>query len=161
MYGARMFFSVRRPGVAACGGNRAADQHVADLAEAGFAAERERLAAHHLDAVVLAGVVRRGDLRAAFEPLAGHREVQHVGRHHPEVHDVAALRERPLDERGGNRGRREAHVARHADSSGAEIGDERAADLAGDLLVDLTGIHAPHVVGLENALVHVHVAPRF
>ena len=55
-----------------------------------------------LIAVVLARVVRRGDLRAAFEPLARDGEIQHVGRHHPEIHDVAALRERPLDERGGD-----------------------------------------------------------
>ncbi len=35
--------------------------------------------AHHLDAVVLARVVRGGDLRAAVEPVADHREVEHVG----------------------------------------------------------------------------------
>ena len=53
--------------------------HVADVADAGVAGERERLAPHHLDAVVLLRVVRRGDLRAAVEAVADDGEVEHVG----------------------------------------------------------------------------------
>ena len=56
MYGAEHSCCVSRPGVAAGGGIVPLDEHVADLADAGVAAERERLAAHHLDAVVLAGL---------------------------------------------------------------------------------------------------------
>ena len=94
---------------------RAVLDHVADVAQPGVAAERQRLGAHHLDAVVLRRVVRRGDLRAAFQSRAGDGEVHHVGRHHPVVDDVGALRSRALDERFGQRGRRQPHVARHGD----------------------------------------------
>ena len=114
-YGETTSRVVSRPG--RCGGRRQAiaGDHVADVADAGVAAERQRLGAHHLDAVVLLRIVRRGDLRAAFEAVVDDREVHHVGRQHAVVHDVRALLADAVDERRGNRRRRHAHVARDAD----------------------------------------------
>ena len=128
-----------------------AGDHVADVADAGVAAERKRLAPHHLDAVVFLGVVRRGDLRAAVVAVARDGEVHHVGAHHAVVDDVGALRAGALDERGGHRRRRQPHVARHGDAL-------RAADrltkprpiCRARLLVDLGRIEAADVVGLED-----------
>ena len=72
--------------------------------------------AHHLDAVVLPGIVRRGDLRAAVEPVVDDGEVEHVGAEHPVVDHVGALLARPVDERRGERRRRDPHVARDGDA---------------------------------------------
>ena len=79
------------PGVAGGGGNRAGQDHLLHLLDAGFAAERKRLLAHHLAAVVLLGIVRRGDLRAAVEAVGGHREVHLSVPAQAVVDDVAAL----------------------------------------------------------------------
>ena len=104
---------------------RALLDHVADVAQPGVAAERQRLGAHHLDAVVLRRVVRRGDLRAAFEARAGDGEVHHVGRHHPVVDDVGALRARALDEGSASEGEDSRMSRETAICAGAEIGDKR------------------------------------
>ena len=117
----------------------------------GVAAERQRLGAHHLDAVVLLRIVRRGDLRAALEAVVDDREVEHVGAEHAVVDDVGALLARAVDEGRGERRRRDAHVARHADPRRAQIRDEAAADLPRDVFVDLAGIEPADVVGLEDA----------
>ena len=119
----------------------------------GVAAQRERLAPHQLDAVVLLRVVRRRDLRAAVVPVARDGEVHHVGAHHAVVDDVGALLARALDERRGHRRRRQAHVARHGDAPGVEVGDEAAADLPRRVLVDFRRIEAADVVGLEDGRV--------
>ena len=95
-------------------------------------------------------VVRGGDLRAAVEPVAHDREVHHVGGAHPVVDDVGALRAGALDERRGNARRRDAHVARHGDPLRVEVGDERAADGAGGVLIDFRRIDTADVVGLED-----------
>ena len=78
------------------GGRRQAivGDHVADVADAGVAAERQRLGADHLDAVVLPGIVRGGDLRAAFEAVVDDGEVHLVGAEHAVVDDVGALHAR-------------------------------------------------------------------
>ena len=104
------------------------------------------------------GLCDAGDLRAAVEPVAAHREIHHVGRHHAVVDDVAALLPRALDERLGQPRRRRAHVARHGDPLGAEVGHEGAADVVRGRFVDLGRVEAPHVIGLEDVRVHdVHV----
>ncbi len=86
------------PFVGAGGGRAFVRDHVANLADAGVAAERKRLAADHLDAVVFLRVVRRGDLGSAIVAIAGDGEVHHVGRHHAVVDDVRALLARAFDE---------------------------------------------------------------
>ena len=130
--------------------------HVADVGDAFVAAQRKRLAADHLHAVVLLRVVRRGDLDAAVVAVRRDREVEHVGRNHPVVDDVGALRGGAVDERGRERRRRQPHVAPDGDPFRLQIRDERRADGARGLFVDLARIHAADVVGLEDSGVQVH-----
>ena len=59
--------------------NRVGEDHLLHFLDAGFAAQRKRFLADHLAAVVLAGIVRRGDLRAAVEAVGGHGVVHLVG----------------------------------------------------------------------------------
>ena len=94
---------------------------------------------HHLHAVVLLRVVRRRHLHAAVVAVARDREVEHVGRDHPVVHDVGALRRRAVDERRGERGRRQPHVAADRDSLRLQVRDKGRADRARRVLVDLSG----------------------
>jgi hypothetical protein len=133
-----------------------ADDHVADVGDARLAAERERLLSHHLHAVVLLWIVRSGDLDPAFELVAGHGEIQHVRRDHAVVDHVRALRGHTVQERGRQRGRREAHVPAESDTLRLEVGDERRTDRTGSVLVDLARVHATDIVGLEDVGIHVH-----
>ena len=132
--------------------------HLPDLLQADVAAQRLGVPGDQLDAVVFLRVVRRRDLRAAVQPVAAHREIHHVGRQHAVVDDVASLLARALDERLGKPRRRRAHVARHGNPPGAEVGHEAAADVVRGRFVDLGRVEAPHVIGLEDVRVHdVHV----
>ena len=101
--------------------------------------------------------MRRGDLRAAVEIVADDGEVEHVGGQHAVVDDVGALLAHAFDEGGGERRRRHAHVARDADRRRLQIGGEAAADLPGDVLVDLARVEAADVVGLEDVWIDLHV----
>jgi hypothetical protein len=134
----------------------AGGDHVADVADAGVAAERERLAPHHLDAVVFLRVVRRGDLGAAVEAVARHRVIHHVGAHHPVVDDVGALGAGALDEGRRHRGGRHPHVARHRNPLRVEIRHEPPADLPGRLFVDLGRVEPADVVRLEDRRIDAH-----
>ena len=148
----------RRHGSRRRGGprQRVVDDHVADLAEPLIAAQRQRAAPHHLDAVVLLRIVRRRDLRASFEAVVDHREVEHVRAEHAVVDDVGALLARALDEGGGNARRRDAHVARDANLARAEVDDEAAANLPRDLFVDFARVESADVVGLEDLRIDAH-----
>ena len=58
---------------------------------------------------------------------------------------------------GGERRRRQPHVAADGDALGLEIGDERRADRPRGVLVDLARIDAADVVGLEDVWIQIHV----
>ena len=73
-----------------------------------------------------------------------------VGAGKPVVDDVAALRDRALDERRGQRRRRQPHVARHGKAARPEVGDKGASELAEQILGDLLRIEPANVVGLED-----------
>ena len=75
---------------------------------------------------------------------------------HAVVDDVDALSARAVDERRGQRRRRDAHVARDADRAWLQVRGEAAADLAGDVFVDLRRIESADVVGLEDAWIDLH-----
>ena len=151
-----MRISDSAPGVAASCGRRPGGDHVADVVDAGVAAQRERLPPDHLDAVVLLRIVRRGDLRAAVVAVARDGVVEHVGAHHAVVDDVGALGAGALDERRRHRGRRQPHVARHRDPLRLQIADEAAADLPRRLFVHFGRIQPADVVGLEDGRVDAH-----
>ena len=138
----------RRDGVAA--------NHLADLGQTLVAAERERLAAHHLHPVVLFRIVRGGDLDAAVVAVAGDREIQHVGRDHAVVGHVGALGGRAVDECGGQRRRGQAHVAADGDSLRMKVGHERRTDGTRGFFVDFGRVHAADVVGLEDRRIDPH-----
>ena len=74
---------------------------------------------------------------AAVVAVARDGEVEHVGRDHPVVDDVRALRRGAVDEGRGERGRREPHVAADGDPLGLQVGDEGRADGARAVFVDL------------------------
>ena len=125
--------------------------HLLDLLQAGLLADRRRAGPAELDAVVLRRVVTRGEHRAGRVELAG-REVDEVGRAQPDVGDVGAGERRAFDERGRERLRRRPHVV--ADDEVLRAGEVRegVADPAGERLVDLVGIDAADVVGLEDGV---------
>ncbi len=137
------------------GGGRG-KEHVADVADAGVAAERLCSGPHHLHAVVLLRIVGGRDLRAAFEIVVDHREVELVGAEHPVVDDVGALCPHALDERGRERWRRQPHVARHRHGARLQIGREPAPDRFGCLFVQLTRVETADVVGFEDGRIDLH-----
>ena len=117
----------------------------------GLLADRRRARPAQLDAVVLRGVVARGEHRAGRVELAG-REVDDVGGAQADVGHVGAGERRALDERGRERLRRRPHVV--ADDHLLRAGEvrERVADPARERLVDLFGIQPAHVVSLEDGV---------
>jgi hypothetical protein len=136
------------------GRQRAAGHHVPDLANPGVTTERERLAADQFHAVVLFRIVRGRDLRAAVEPAARGRVVQHVRASKAVIDHLGPLHPRPFDEGGSERRRRHPHVMGDGDAAGLEVGDERAADVPCDPLVDLVRVGSANVVRLEDPRVH-------
>jgi hypothetical protein len=69
---------------------------------------------------------------------------------HAVIDHVGACSRAPWMNGGGDARRRHAHVARDANPFGAEIADEAAANQPGDFLVDLAGVEAADVIGLED-----------
>ncbi len=76
--------------------------HLLDLLQAGLLADRRRAGPAELDAVVLRGVVARGEHRAGRVEAPG-REVDEVGRSQADVGDVGAGERGAFDERGRER----------------------------------------------------------
>ena len=124
---------------------------VADVGEAGVAADRDRPGAAHLDAVVAGRVVARGEHRARQAERAG-REVELVGGAQPDHEDVGAGRGRALGERLDQLGRARPHVVADHDLLGTGHLDERPADGTGEPRVELLGDEPPHVVRLEDGV---------
>ena len=112
--------------------------HGLDLAQAGVLADRRRAGPAELDAVVLRGVVARGEHRGR-RVEAPRREVDEVGGGEAEVDDVGAGQTGAVDERVDERLRRRAGVAADEHAVGAGEAHERVADAARDRLVDLVG----------------------
>ena len=117
---------------------RVAGNHVADVGDARVAAQRKRLlAAPSSCRCTASGLCEAVICDAAVVAVARDGEVQHVGRDHPVVDDVGALRGRAVDERRRERRRRQPHVAADGDALRLQVGDERRADRPRGLLVDL------------------------
>ena len=135
---------VTLPRRAAGGGSVPVGDHVADVGDAlpRRSAETPRWRTIFMPLYCF-GIVRRRDLHAAVVAVARDGEVEHVGRDHAVVHDVGALRRRAVDERGRQRRRRQPHVAADRDPLRLQIGDERRADGARGVFVDLGRDTAP------------------
>jgi hypothetical protein len=94
--------------------------------------------------------MRGRDLRAPVKLVGGDRVVHLIRARQAVVADRAALLAGAVDEGGGQRRRRGAHVACHGVLAGAEIRHERASELVKQVLGDFGGIKAAHVVGFED-----------
>ena len=109
-----------------------------------------RAGAAHLDAVVLGGVVARGEHRAGLAEVAG-GEVELVGGGQPDHHDVGAGLGGAVGEGAGQPGRARPHVVADDDACAAPATwTKRPAGRARQRLVDLVGHQAADVVGLED-----------
>src|SRR5581483_3242422 len=137
----------------------AAAHHVADLADAGVARQRDRPALDHLRARVGLGVVRGGAHQPASEVARADREIEHLGAHLADVEHGGALVADALDVAGRHLGRGEPHVAadRQLELGGRgalhvrDHARERSAHAVGHVLVQLVAVEAAYVVGLEDA----------
>ena len=130
----------------------------ADVLDARVARQRDRALAHELGARVGLRVVRGGAHEPAVEPARADEEVEHLRADHPGVEHVGALGGHALAVARGELGRGQAHVAAEAEPQvrralAGQLGEhahERAADLLGDVPVDLVAVQAADVVGLED-----------
>ena len=122
----------------------------AHVVEPRVAADRQRAAPDDLHPRVLLRVVRGGDADAAVQPELADRVVDHLGPDEPEVEHVGAAVRGALDQRGGHRRRRDAHVAPDGDRARLELLDVGASDAVRALLVESRGMDAAHVVRLED-----------
>ena len=95
--------------------------------------------------------MRGGDLRAPAEAARGHAVVEHLGGDHAEVDDVGAGGDRALGERPLELRPRQARVPAGAHARRPELLRERVADAPRHVGVDLLGVEAADVVGLEDA----------
>ena len=125
--------------------------------DAGLAADRDRVPARELEAVVARRVVAGGDLDAAGGPEVPDGEVVHRRRREADVDDGEAGGPQAVGERGRERRRGGPHVAAddHLPAAREVLRIEDAAEVVADgecqLLVDLVGVDAAHVVRLEDA----------
>ena len=132
----------------------------ADVADPRVARQRERALAHELRARVRLRVVRGGAHQPAVELARADEEIEHLGPDHPGVEHVRALGHHAVAVARGELRRGQAHVAAEPDPQLArpacraarEHARERAADLLGDVAVDLLAVEAADVVGLEDLL---------
>jgi hypothetical protein len=121
------------------------------LREAGVLADGGGAGSAQLDAVVLGGVVAGGEhRRRRVEP--SRREVREVGRDEPEIDHVGARQRCAIGESGREWLGRRPHVLPDQHERGAGERDERVADPASDVVVELVGIQPADVVGLEDGV---------
>ncbi len=117
---------------------------------------------HHLEAVVVLGVVAAGDLDAARAAVPGARRrdvIEHRRRHRAEVDDVEAGRGEAANQGGGEPRAGAAAVAahRHRALAGSDrFAAEGAAEVLGESLVDRLADDAADVVGLEDRSGDLH-----
>ncbi len=123
---------------------------VADLQQAGLAADRERALADDLQTRVLLRVMRGRDRDPAVEPQLADREIDHLRPDEAELEHVRARLGRAGDRRLGHRGRGDAHVVPDGDPLRPEHLDEGPPDRTRALLVELGSVDPADVVCLEN-----------
>ncbi len=136
-------------------GQLAGDDEVLYLAYPVLTGEGDGVFPAQLEAVVLLGVVRGGDHGPARLLQVPDREVERVGGDLTEIEHVCARLRHALYEGAFDGLAGEPHVPGH-DYPGArqpQMGDEGAADVPRDVLVQAVRVYASDVVGLEYRLV--------
>src|SRR5690606_30096956 len=121
-----------------------------DVLEAGIGADRPRLLADHLHAVVVRRIVARGDHDAAVELLVESGEVDDLGADDADIEHVDARVGEAARERRREGRARQADIAPDGHPACADELGVSAADAVGDVLVELARDAAADVVGLET-----------
>ena len=129
---------------------------VADVEQAGVAADGERAAADDLHPRVVLGVVRGRHGHPTVETELADGEVEHLRADHPDIEDLGSSFGGAADDCAGHRRRGHAHVAPHGDSLRLELLDVCTADGVRTVLVQLLGIDPADVVGLEYLGIERH-----
>jgi hypothetical protein len=121
-----------------------------DLLESAGLADGDRVRPTDLEAVVFGGVVGRGqhDSPTRPEPIDG--EVQHRGRHQPDVCHIGALPGHAAHQGLGQRGRARARIATDHQLGDRQETSSGAPDPVGILSAELIRNHSPDVIGLED-----------
>ena len=135
---------------------------LAQLTDARVAGEGQSAALDELHARVVRWIVGGRAHQAAVELARADGPVEHLRSDHPDVEYVGALVRQAADVLPGHRGGGQAHVASHTDPQirhtdvlqVAQHTREGAPDAVRERLVHLVGVYAPHVVRLEDRLVH-------
>ena len=122
-----------------------------DLGEARVLSDGTGATETQLDAVVLRGIVRRGEHGPRRVEVAG-GVIEQVGRRQAQVDDIGALGGGAFRKGGGQRHTRRAHVARHQHAIGAREAHEGCAEGARQFVVELVGDRAADVVRLEDGV---------
>ncbi len=120
-----------------------------DLLQSAGLTDGDRILPADLEAVVLGGVVGCGqhDPPTGPEPIDG--EVQHRGRHHPDVHHLDALIGHATHQGFEKRGRARARIATDHQLGRRQEAGGRPTDPVGILRTELIRNHSTDVVGLE------------
>ena len=121
--------------------------------------DRARAGETALDAVVLRGVVRRGEHRARHVHLPG-GVIEQVARGEAEVRDAHAVRECTALERIHELWPARAHVVGHDDVARFRERGERDTEGIGRLCVQLVRDGATNVVRLDDRIQVRHGVPR-
>ena len=128
---------------------------IAYLAKAGIAAHGDRVFPHELHAVVVGGVVTRGDHYAAVDAKGEGGEIHLFSAHLADVHHVHAHSGEAGD-KGSRQGcTTQTHVAPHDHPPGSYELREPPAYEARQFLVEFARHTAAHVVRFEQAEIRV------
>ena len=125
--------------------------HALDVRDAVGAGDRSRTTRAQLHAVVLPGVVTGGHAEPAVHILGPDGEVRHRRRGKADADDIRPRVSHPLDDRLCDLGGMHPHVPADEQALGAEKAGKRMTDPAGDVGVELGGVDAADVVGLEDS----------
>ncbi len=157
-----------------CGlGVRQGGCHPRDFFQAGVAADWLGIQAGDFEAIILGGVVRRGNLNAATCPEIIDGKV-HLGRvDHADVDHVDASGAHAFDQGLGYRPAMRSHVMTDTHRLRITLSlavlerlrsqelSRGAADFPCILLIDLAGINASYVIRFENGWIHLLISYRW
>ncbi len=121
----------------------------ANVPEPGRLADRPRLFAHHLHAVVIRRVVACRHHDSAVEAVVEGGEIDHLGATDADIQHIDSGIRQPADQLSGQGVARQPHVAADGDRLGPDELGVSAADAVSDVLVEILWHAATHIVGFE------------